>query len=237
MKVSELDIDLNRHILYSPEMEKVIREKISQKYDSGGANEVWEKIQLQYAAFLKELPYLGGKKNTHNGTGGTYDCIMLFAYYEVLDPKPSINELYEMNAAVFLPAFQKLAGVVNVNKPLLLRLLHLVFVMTAKKDHQSPKQPTGFIMDVEPYSKTEGVRYRFRRCPIAEFAKEHGYLDIMPAFCNGDYPAMDMINAALIRRHTCANSDICDYWIVGDQSDIAKEHPRKTDEKGYWYND
>ncbi len=49
----------------------------------------------------------------HNGAGGTYDCIMLFAYYEVFDPKPSINELYEMNAAVFLSSFQKLA--VNAN--------------------------------------------------------------------------------------------------------------------------
>ncbi len=29
---------------------------------------------------------------------------------------------------------------------------------------------------------------------------------------------MEYINAALIRRHTCANSDVCDYWIVGDQS-------------------
>ncbi|MCM1287746.1 MAG: L-2-amino-thiazoline-4-carboxylic acid hydrolase [Clostridium sp.] len=238
MRASELNIDLNKHVLYSPKMEKVIREKLFMRYDLDGVNDVWKKIQLQYAAFLKDLPYLGGKKNTHNGVGGTYDCIMLFAYYEVLDPKPSINELYEMNVAVFLPSFQKLAGVVNANKPLLLRLLHLGFVMTAKsKDNKSPKQPTGYIMEVEPYSKTEGVRYHFHRCPIAEFAKEHGYLDIMPAFCNSDYPAMDMINGALIRRHTCANSNICDYWIVGAQSDIAKEHPRKTDEKGYWYND
>ena len=29
---------------------------------------------------------------------------------------------------------------------------------------------------------------------------------------------MEYINAALIRRHTCAHSDVCDYWIVGDQS-------------------
>ena len=100
MRASELNIDLNKHVLYSPEMEKVVREKLSGRYDSGGADKVWEKVQLQYAAFLKDLPYLGGKKNIHNGAGGTYDCIMLFAYYEVLDPKPSVNELCEMNMAV-----------------------------------------------------------------------------------------------------------------------------------------
>ena len=87
----------------------------------------------------------------------------------------------------------------------------------------------------EPYSK-DGVRYHFDRCPVAEFAKAHGYLNIMPAFCNCDYPAMEYINAALIRKHTCANSDVCDYLIVGDESKTAKEHPKETDEQGYWYN-
>ncbi len=59
----------------------------------------------------------------------------------------------------------------------------------------------------------------------------------MPAFCNSDYPAMEYINAALIRKNTCANSNVCDYWIVGDESETAKMHPMKTDAKGYWYND
>lgn len=233
MKVSDLNIDLKKHVLYSSEIEKIIRQKLSEKYNAEEADKVWDQVQLQYASFLKDLPHLGGKKNTHNGTGGTYDCIMLFAYYEVLDPKPSIDELYEMNTAVLLPSFQKMAGIVNVNKPFFRRLLHLAFVITASKGFD----PSGYIMKVEPYNKTEGVKYHFDRCPIAEFAKKHGYLDIMPAFCNADYPAMNVIHGALIRRHTCANSNICDYWITGDQSTIAKEHPLKTDDKGYWYND
>ena len=41
----------------------------------------------------------------------------------------------------------------------------------------------------------------------------------------------------MIRKHTCANSNVCDYWIVGDKSEATKEHPKKTDEKEYWYND
>ena len=238
MNPSELNIDLKKHVLYSDAMEKIIRKRLSEKYDEAKASEVWDRVQLQYAEFLADLPFLGGSKNTHNGQGGTYDCIMLFAYYEALNHEPSMDELYEMNVEAFLPSFQKLAGVVNANKPVLRRLLHLGFVMTANsKDNKSPDQPTGYIMDVEPYSKTEGVRYHFDRCPIAEFGKAHGYLDIMPAFCNSDYPAMDIIHGALIRKHTCANSNICDYWIVGDESEIAKTHPRKTDEKGYWYND
>lgn len=43
--------------------------------------------------YLKILPYLGGTKDTHNSAGGTYDCIALFAYYETLNRKPSIQEI------------------------------------------------------------------------------------------------------------------------------------------------
>ena len=41
--------------------------------------------------YTKDLPYLGGKKNTHNGTGGKYDCIMIFAYYEAPDHTPDMS--------------------------------------------------------------------------------------------------------------------------------------------------
>lgn len=94
-----------------------------------------------------------------NCAGGTYDCILLFAYYEVLDRKPLIEEIYGINNAVFLPVF-----------------------------------------------------------------------------CNGDYPAMELLHAGLIRRTTCSNGEVCDYWIVGDKSKYLKEHPKKTDGSGYLYN-
>ena len=229
-----IQIDLKKHILISKEMEAVIKKHLSDKYSKDAVGVYWKKILQQYAVFLKDLPDFGGKKSRHNGPGGTYDCISLFAYYEVLNREPSLEELYQMNCEVFLPEFKKMAGIVNANKSFLRRLLHLAFVMTAKTDEG---RDGGYIMKVEPYNKEEGVRYRFERCPIAEFAKSHGYLNIMPAFCNSDYPAMEYINAALIRKHTCANSDACDYWIVGDKSQEAKEHPRKTDRDGYWYND
>lgn len=137
-----------------------------------------------------------------------------------------------------IPGFKGLQGIANANRGYVRRILDLAFRSTAKSKYNCDHhQPTGYIMKVEPYDKEKGPRYIFERCPITEFAKEHGYLDIMPAFCNSDYPAMDMIHAHLIRRYTCANADICDYRIVGDESEEAKSHPRKTDEKGYWYND
>ena len=231
-------IDLKKHVLYSPLMAKIIKEHLQKRYQESETDAMWEKVQRQYADFLKDLPYLGGKKNTHNGTGGTYDCIMIFAYYEALNHEPDMDELYDMNCEVFLTGFKGLEKIVNANNAIVRRILHMAFSTTAKSKYNcDSNQPTGYIMKVDPYDKSVGPRYIFERCPIAEFAKEHGYLDIMPAFCISDYPAMDMIHGHLIRKYTCANANICDYWIVGDESEAAKEHPRKTDDKGYWYND
>ena len=222
-----------KHLPISREMETVMRKHLSALYTVAEAEGIWMKILAQYEAFIKDLPDLGGRKSRHNGPGGTYDCIALFAYYEVLNHAPDMNELYEMNCEVFLPAFRKMAGIVNANKSFFRRMLHLAFVMTAGTDEG---REGGYIMEVEPYQR-DGVRYQFFRCPIAEFAKTHGYLNIMPAFCNSDYPAMKYMNAALIRKHTCVNGDVCDYLIVGDQSKTAKEHPKKKDGQGFWYND
>lgn len=239
MKEKELPFDRKKHVCYSGKVKKVIQEHLRMHYPPREAAALWEKIQLQYVDFLRDLPYLGGKSCAHNRTGGTYDCIALFAYYEVQEEKPSLDELYEMNNETFLPAFETLGKwkFVNANHPLLLRLLHRSFVSAARKDNKlAPKMPTGYIMEVEPYDKQLGIRYQFRRCPIAEFAKAHDYLDIMPAFCNGDYPAMALMQAGLIRKQTCANSDHCDFWIVGSQSPYLEQYQRKIDEKGYWYN-
>lgn len=41
---------------------------------------------------------------------------------------------------------------------------------------------------------------------------------------------------SLIRRYTCANSDKCDYRIVGDESEAAKKHPKKTDRNKFHYD-
>jgi hypothetical protein len=238
MDATELNINFQRHICYSEKAKDIVLQRLSKKYPPAEAAQRFEQIQRKYAEYLSDLPYLGGKKCSHNGVGGTYDCIFIFAYYEVLNREPSLDEIYEMNNALFLPPFQRLGKFINLNHSFVQRLLSFIFNIVAKRDKKLLcTTPDGYDMSAEPYDKTIGVRYHFDRCPIAEFAKKHNLTEIMPAFCNGDYLAMDAIQGALIRRHTCANSDVCDYLIVGNQSDIAKEHPQKTDEHGYWYND
>ena len=81
MKDNELLFDRKSHVLYSKPCKKEILAKIALHYPEAERETVWEKVQRQYAVFLSDWRTdLGGKKNFHNGVGGTYDCIAIMSY-------------------------------------------------------------------------------------------------------------------------------------------------------------
>ena len=82
MKDNELLFDRKSHVLYSKPCKKEILAKIALHYPEAERETVWEKVQRQYVVFLSDWRTdLGGKKNFHNGVGGTYDCIAIMSYY------------------------------------------------------------------------------------------------------------------------------------------------------------
>lgn len=75
-------------------------------------------------------------------------------------------------------------------------------------------------------------------CPIVDFAKKHGYMELMPAMCNPDYDNMPQLGVHLIRPKTVGMGyNICDYHFVGDHSDWAKLSSVRENEKGFLVND
>ena len=77
--------------------------------------------------------------------------------------------------------------------------------------------------------KNQPIYYEFTACPIAEFAKQHDLLEVMPAICNPDYAAMELLHARLVRMTTCADGCKCDYSICGDRDEYLKESPEYVD--------
>ena len=64
----------------------------------------------------------------------------------------------------------------------------------------------------------DGFYYHFTRCPLEKFAREHGYLDLLPLCCDIDHIAVERNKGVLHREHTLATGGtICDYWFVGNQ--------------------
>ncbi len=233
MKDSELQFDRSRHVLYSKPCKRQIRAKIALYYPESARESVWERVQRQYAAFLSDWNVdLGGKKNFHNGAGGNYDCIALMAYYTVCREVTSLAEIEEMEANLFLPAFRILAKFVDCNKPLFKKLMFKSFQRAKRQcDRWGDYQ-----MNIAPFDPEKPIYYEFTVCPAAEFAKQHDLLEVMPALCNPDYTAMEMIHARLVRKNTCANGCRCDYTICGNRDPYLNDHPEYRDEAGYRRN-
>lgn len=235
MKDSEVGIDRSCHVLYSKACKKQIRAGIARHYPAGEREAVWDRVQRKYAEFLSDWRTdLGGKKNFHNGAGGNYDCVALMAYYVVCREVTSLREIEEMEGELFLPAFRKLRKLrfVDCNKPVFQRLLHFSF----QKAKGRCDKWGDFQMKVAPYEKGEPIVYEFTTCPTAEFARDHGLLEVMPALCNPDYAAMECIHARLVRTTTCANGCRCDYAVYGDRDSRLRDHPEYRDEAGYRRN-
>lgn len=232
MKDSKLNFDRTCHVLYTKPCKKQIRAKIALHYPLSQQEAVWERVQLQYVDFLKDWRTdLGGKKNFHNGKGGTYDCIALMAYYVVCKEVTSLAEIEEMEGNLFLTAFRKLKFV-NANRPFIKKLLYRAFV-NAKKQCDTWGD---YEMHLAPFEKDKPIYYEFTACPTAEFAKKHDLLEVMPALCNPDFEAMELIHARLVRKTTCSNGCKCDYTICGDRDEFLNAHPEYRDEAGYRRN-
>ena len=211
---------------------KEILAKITLHYPEVEREAVWEQVQLRYAELLsKWRTDLGGKKNFHNGVGGTYDCIAIMCFYDVCRDVVTFREMEEIEENLILPSFRKLRFV-DVNKPFWKKLMYRAF-STAQKHCDTWHD---YEMDVAPYENSKPIYYEFTACPAAEFAKRFGFADIMPALCNVDYASMELLHAKLVRTTTCVDGCRCDYTICGDKDPYVKEHPEYRDENGYRRN-
>ena len=160
MKDNELKFDRNCHVLYSKKCRKAIEKYIAVHYPENKREEIFTAVQHQFENWLKTYRTdLGGKKNFHNGTGGTYDNIMVLAYYEICSDVTSFDEIEELYGGIFLDSFKKLSFV-NCNKKLYKKLMYKAFTSAKKRCDKWHD----YEMDVEPYRENEPIRYRLSGC-------------------------------------------------------------------------
>ena len=97
MEDEKLTFDHTCHVLYSKACKEQIQDKIALHYPAEQRETIWTQVQKQYVDFLKDWRTdLGGKKNFHNGTGGTYDCVALMAYYVICKSVTNLYKLYKI---------------------------------------------------------------------------------------------------------------------------------------------
>ncbi len=181
---------------------------------------------------MRRVPNLGGKENT---LANNLDMFILFlSYYEASNHRMDGTAIDEIIADLY-KRLKFLNVIMNINRPRFLAILrkYLYKSYQAYADKVKEKQKQGLWLDtwgmiVNPNQTDEGFAFTLVGCPLAEYAKKYGYMDLMPHMCALDHAYAKIMHARLIRTHTVATgADSCDYWYVPDQSKTARRYKGK----------
>lgn len=199
------------------ESENDLRNRLADKVPEAEREEKWNQILQIYRKFLEDIPDIGGKKNSM--WQNLYGSLACFAWYEAFDPRPSDDEMREVLRGNTVRGdgtggFSK----IDLNKPIVQKIAYFVIHIVAKKINKHKEDGSWgntWGIAVNPLHRKEGISMHLIGCPIADFAKSHGYEKLMPVFCESDYEAMrSNMGKAMYREHTVAEgAKDCDYWI------------------------
>ena len=195
-------------------------------YGEAGTARLLRDMEPVYQRFLAETPFIGGKKNmlAHN----LDMALPFFALYEASGrtlPKDLIEEMLE---AAHIQRYRKMGRWLDMNKldrPWVCALVHSTLRRAARKinDRKGRDWNNTWGIQVNPERHDHGIAMTLVGCPLADFAKAHGYMDVLPLLCDADRLVTEAIHGRLIRHNTVAQgADRCDYWIVGDKDTTSQ---------------
>ena len=167
---------------------------------------------------MKDMPDLGKNMMAQN----ILDWFTILAFYEASDRRLDGETLLTVKRRA-LEKLEFLGRIVDGNKSeWLYRLFEKTYVKfnRMQKAHQARGEwLDSWKVEINPEHRTEGFCFHLVGCPIARYAKAHGYDELLPYLCRTDHFLAEILHARLIRTQTEAlGGDYCDYWYVGDQS-------------------
>ena len=210
--------------------DKLLRELrpiLVRHYGTERAEKMIQDMEPIYDRFLAETPSIGGRKNPMSKNMDM--ALPFFALYEASGRTLTEESVEEMLDQIMIAQYRKLGRWIDMNKldrPWFRRLMYFLAQKVADKlnAHKGKDWNNTWGIQINPEGHDHGLAMTLVGCPLADFAKSHGYLEILPWLCRSDIKAADALHVRLIRHHTVAEGyETCDYWYVGDQ-DITVEY-------------
>ncbi len=195
-----------------------IRQALRKAYSASERERILKRTQTLYNSFIREAPAPGGMNLLRSQY---YGCLSVFAFYEAMDRKVEPDVLQEILWRMLLSG-----GDIRKRKPirfpfsgtLLQRLSYAVlqrYATFANKRADSGRWKNTWKFAVNPEGHKNGISMPLMNCPVAAFAKRHGYGHLMPLFCGSDFKVAERYGMRLIREHTEAEDfPDCDFWYL-----------------------
>lgn len=216
-------------MLVGPEMEH-----ISGKPCAAAVEEIWSIYERD---MLSRFPYIGGDEAS--GTKNLTEAYMLVAMGEYLKGfNASMEDIGHLMTLAYERRMLKMPGLVRKIMGKMFTNPKKLNKMFLKKDAQNAanaaKNPGSFETKTQlPPEDGYDFSYHNLVCPLANFARQHGYEAYMPYLCNLDYVMFGIVGAPLFREHTCVDGDYCDFKLKVDAKPMPYWPPVFSQGKGY----
>ena len=202
-------------------IKRAVRNYLKKEYGRETAGQLWEKTLQIYDGFVNEAPDIGGKANAMSSN--LYLALAVFAFYEAdgrkLTPE-KLNELMSHQLPKTIPVISALADLNKPKNQVRLRARYEKYKAVSDRRLNSGEWGNSWRIEMNPHGREKGVAFDLVGCPLADFAKKHGYIGIMPVLCGFDHITAGLMHARLFREHTVATgSNYCDFWYLGDREE------------------
>lgn len=170
---------------FSSSTERTLQTLLLRDFPREEAEQLWQRLCRIYESYLTDLPYTGGKSNPM--WDDLYDSLAVFAYYEVLPQKPTLEQFEQVVALNFnrvhFPSWLRF-GTGSIR--FCVRLIGRVMGRNLNRHHADGSWGNCWGIGT-PANLDNLPGMQLRGCPIMDFARKHGYAHLMPAMCNSDF--------------------------------------------------
>lgn len=195
----------------------LIRKPMNKKYGRTFTKSVLKKVEPIYKEMLSKTDDIGFENPM---ASNIYMSFVFLAIWKAADGKIKPADFKEVITEFMNhPLVMKFMGGMDVNEPESMRKMAQKFRQIAQwaDEHPQYKDKTWDFHFDDSLHK-DGTYYYFTRCPIEKFARENGYMEILPVICDTDFLTAKARGAVLHREQTLATGGrMCDYWFVGDK--------------------
>lgn len=193
-----------------------LRKYMNEEYGKDITKVILKKAPAQYKKMLNEVEDIGyDNPMAHN----IYMAFVFMAIWKVADGFITPEDFRRVMRRTFTEGFLRhFVADGDLNAPGRIDAAKAKF--RANKawadEHPEYKEKT-WDFNFDESRHKDGSFYYFTRCPLNDYARKYGYLEILPVCCEMDHLMTEAKHGKLIREYTLAtDGPCCDYWIVPD---------------------
>ncbi|SCX12826.1 L-2-amino-thiazoline-4-carboxylic acid hydrolase [Lachnospiraceae bacterium YSD2013] len=195
----------------------LMKKYMVEQYGKKVTKAAFKKAPAIYRQMLSEVEDIGSENPM---AGNIYMAFVFMAIWKAADGAIDTDSYRTVVRSFLTKSFaRKFIGKSDMNKPEdVIKAKEKFRRMQAWADEHPEYKDKTWDFNFDEARHKDGSFYYFTRCPLNDYARKYGYLEVLPVCCELDHLLTEASKGKLIREYTLATGGpICDYWIVPDK--------------------